>query len=112
MFPVLSIPSSMCDRSPLFLPQALESSKKEDDTRWLTYWVVFALFSVTEFFSDILLSWFPLYWLAKVSLQRNYTYQPVQWGFVILKPDEDFLGWSPFILKFQLTSRVDMDIRM
>lgn len=45
--------------------KALESPRKEDDTRWLTYWVVFALFSVLEFFSDILLSWFPLYWLAK-----------------------------------------------
>lgn len=46
---------------------ALESSNKEDDTKWLTYWVVFATFSVFEFFSDILLSWFPLYWLAKVT---------------------------------------------
>lgn len=45
---------------------ALESSNKDDDSKWLTYWVVFAAFSVVEFFSDILLSWFPLYWLAKV----------------------------------------------
>lgn len=46
---------------------ALETSNKEDDSKWLTYWVVFAAFSVIEFFSDILLSWFPLYWLAKVA---------------------------------------------
>ena len=39
---------------------------KEDDTKWLTYWVVFALFSVFEFFSDFIFSWFPLYWLVKV----------------------------------------------
>lgn len=45
---------------------ALETTKHEDDTKWLTYWVVFAAFSVVEFFSDILLSWFPLYWLAKI----------------------------------------------
>lgn len=45
---------------------ALETSNKDDDSKWLTYWVVFAAFSVVEFFSDILLSWFPLYWLAKV----------------------------------------------
>lgn len=46
---------------------ALETSNKEDDSKWLTYWVVFAAFSVVEFFSDILMSWFPLYWLVKVA---------------------------------------------
>ncbi|KAA0183961.1 hypothetical protein HAZT_HAZT009844 [Hyalella azteca] len=45
--------------------KALETNVKEDDTRWLTYWVVFAVFSIVEFFSDILLSWMPFYWLAK-----------------------------------------------
>jgi len=45
---------------------ALETQHKEDDTKWLTYWVVFAFFSVGEFFSDIIFSWFPFYWLAKV----------------------------------------------
>lgn len=45
--------------------RAIESKPKDDDTKWLMYWVVFALFSVVEFFSDILLNWFPLYWLAK-----------------------------------------------
>ncbi|XP_045106102.1 receptor expression-enhancing protein 5-like isoform X1 [Portunus trituberculatus] len=59
--------------------KALESSKKEDDTRWLTYWVVFALFSVTEFFSDLLLSWFPLYWLAKC-LFLVWCFMPVSWN--------------------------------
>uniref|UniRef100_A0A6G1SJE7 Receptor expression-enhancing protein n=1 Tax=Aceria tosichella TaxID=561515 RepID=A0A6G1SJE7_9ACAR len=46
---------------------ALETSNKEDDSKWLTYWVVFAALSVVEFFSDVLLSWFPLYWIAKVA---------------------------------------------
>lgn len=45
---------------------ALETSHKEDDSKWLTYWIVFAAFSVVEFFSDCLMSWFPLYWLAKI----------------------------------------------
>jgi len=48
--------------------KALETNKKEDDTKWLTYWVVYAYLSTLEFFSDILLSWFPLYWLAKCLL--------------------------------------------
>jgi len=45
--------------------KALESPNKDDDTKWLTYWVVFALFSIIEYFSDILLHWFPFYWLFK-----------------------------------------------
>lgn len=45
--------------------KALESPNKDDDTKWLTYWVVFALFSIIEYFSDILLYWFPFYWLFK-----------------------------------------------
>lgn len=45
--------------------KAIESPKKDDDTKWLTYWVVFALFTVIEFFSDYILCWFPVYWLFK-----------------------------------------------
>lgn len=45
---------------------AVESPRKDDDTKWLTYWVVFALFSLVEFFADIIVGWFPLYWLMKV----------------------------------------------
>ncbi|XP_044745547.1 receptor expression-enhancing protein 5 isoform X1 [Coccinella septempunctata] len=48
--------------------KALESKNKDDDTKWLTYWVVFACFSVVEFFSDFIVGWFPLYWLIKCSL--------------------------------------------
>lgn len=46
--------------------KALESPKKEDDTKWLTYWVVFAVFTIIEYFSDSILCWFPVYWLFKV----------------------------------------------
>jgi len=45
---------------------ALETHTPEDDTKWLTYWVVFAVFSVVEFWVDIIFSYFPFYWLAKV----------------------------------------------
>lgn len=48
--------------------KALESSNKEDDTKWLTYWVVCAVFTIVEFFSDYILCWFPIYWLFKVWL--------------------------------------------
>ena len=46
--------------------KALESHKKDDDTQWLMYWVVFSWFSVIEFFSDILVGWVPFYWFSKV----------------------------------------------
>ncbi|XP_077278842.1 receptor expression-enhancing protein 5 isoform X2 [Temnothorax americanus] len=45
--------------------KALESPKKEDDTKWLTYWVVFAIFAIIEFFSEYIVCWFPVYWLFK-----------------------------------------------
>lgn len=51
--------------------KALETSKKEDDTKWLTYWVVFAVFTIIEFFSEYIVVWFPFYWLFKV--QKYYS---------------------------------------
>lgn len=45
---------------------AIETKQKDDDTKWLTYWVVFAIFSLMEFFADLIVGWFPLYWLIKV----------------------------------------------
>ncbi|XP_073910641.1 receptor expression-enhancing protein 6 isoform X2 [Castor canadensis] len=45
--------------------KAIESPSKEDDTVWLTYWVVYALFGLAEFFSDLLLFWFPFYYVGK-----------------------------------------------
>ncbi|XP_067290211.1 receptor expression-enhancing protein 5 [Pseudorasbora parva] len=45
--------------------KAIESSTKDDDTKWLTYWVVYGVFSVAEFFADIFFSWFPFYFLGK-----------------------------------------------
>lgn len=45
--------------------KALESPKKDDDTKWLAYWVVFAVFTIVEFFSEYIVCWFPVYWLFK-----------------------------------------------
>ncbi|KAH9392572.1 Receptor expression-enhancing protein 5 [Tyrophagus putrescentiae] len=38
---------------------ALETHQTDDDVKWLTYWVVFALFSLFDFFSGWLLSCLP-----------------------------------------------------
>lgn len=46
--------------------KAIDSEEKDDDTQWLTYWVVYAAFGIMEYFTDIFLGWLPFYFLAKV----------------------------------------------
>jgi receptor expression-enhancing protein 5/6 len=48
--------------------RAIESPDKDDDTQWLTYWVVFSAFSLLEVFSDILAESFPMYFAFKFAL--------------------------------------------
>ncbi|MGH0184697.1 UNVERIFIED_CONTAM: hypothetical protein FKN15_015799 [Acipenser sinensis] len=62
-----------------FSIKAIESSNKEDDTKWLTYWVVYGIFSVAEFFSDIFLYWFPFYYAGKC-LFLLWCMAPVAWN--------------------------------
>ncbi|XP_013403702.1 receptor expression-enhancing protein 5 isoform X2 [Lingula anatina] len=45
--------------------KAIETKEKDDDTKWLTYWVTYSVFSLAEFFSDIFLFWIPFYWFLK-----------------------------------------------
>jgi receptor expression-enhancing protein 5/6 len=46
--------------------KAVESDSKKDDVQWLTYWVVYACFSVVEVFADFLLYWIPFYYAFKL----------------------------------------------
>ncbi|XP_072924428.1 receptor expression-enhancing protein 6-like isoform X2 [Hemitrygon akajei] len=62
-----------------FSIKAIESVNKEDDTKWLTYWVVYGIFSVVEFFSDIFLYWFPFYYVGKC-LFLLWCMAPVMWN--------------------------------
>jgi receptor expression-enhancing protein 5/6 len=43
---------------------ALFTSNTDDDTQWLTYWVVFSFFSVIESFVSVVY-WFPFYYTFK-----------------------------------------------
>merc|ERR1712168_672135 len=45
--------------------RSLEENQNQE--KWLTYWVVYGVFNIVEFFSDILLSWFPLYFFIKTA---------------------------------------------
>ena len=54
---------------PVFMSfHALESKDTEDDDKqWLTYWVVFGLFSVTDQFAGFILHFIPFYYVLKVA---------------------------------------------
>eukprot|EP00794_Sanderia_malayensis_P009758 gene9758-10757_t len=75
--------------------KAIESERKDDDTQWLTYWTVYSAFTIVEFFSDIFLSWFPLYFLFKCSFLA-WCMAPFPWN------GAEFIynrAIKPFVLK-------------
>lgn len=59
--------------------KAIESTVKEDDTKWLTYWVVYSCFSLVESFTDILLFWIPFYCFLKC-IFLVYCMAPTSWN--------------------------------
>merc|ERR1711872_1023186 len=48
--------------------KAIESPQKDDDTKWVTYWVVYAFFAVIFGVADIIVAWIPFYDLMKCCL--------------------------------------------
>lgn len=46
--------------------KAVRTKNVKEYVKWMMYWIVFALFSCTETFTDIFLSWFPFYYEIKV----------------------------------------------
>jgi receptor expression-enhancing protein 5/6 len=46
--------------------RAIESPESDDDKQWLTYWVVFALFTVVDMFSGFVLKFIPFYFFLKL----------------------------------------------
>jgi receptor expression-enhancing protein 5/6 len=47
--------------------KAIETDSPEDDKQWLTYWIVFVLFKLTEHIADVLIAFIPFYFLFKVA---------------------------------------------
>ncbi|XP_036621553.1 receptor expression-enhancing protein 6-like [Trichosurus vulpecula] len=45
--------------------KAIERPNEDDNTIWLTYWVVYSIFGLAEFFSDMFFFWFPFYYAVK-----------------------------------------------
>ena len=59
--------------------KAIETDEKDDDTQWLTYWLIFSFFKVFEGIADILISFIPFYYPSKV-LFLVWCYYPTTKG--------------------------------
>ncbi|KAL8562749.1 hypothetical protein ACOMHN_022624 [Nucella lapillus] len=46
--------------------KAVKSKNVKEYVKWMMYWIVFALFTAVETFSDVLLSWMPFYYEVKI----------------------------------------------
>jgi len=79
--------------------KAIESKEKDDDTKWLTYWVTYALFSLLEFFSDIFLFWIPFYNLSKCIFLLWLMYPGANNGSLLMY----YKFILPFILRHETT---------
>lgn len=47
--------------------EAVESKNRGDDVQWLTYWIVYAFFSIICVFEPILVYWIPFYFAFKLA---------------------------------------------
>ncbi|KAL0236939.1 hypothetical protein PCE1_000336 [Barthelona sp. PCE] len=47
--------------------KALQTPETSDDSRLLTFWIVFGLFSVIENIASIVIAWLPLYYELKIA---------------------------------------------
>ncbi|GMI39662.1 hypothetical protein TrCOL_g10461 [Triparma columacea] len=63
--------------------KAIDSADPNDDTQWLTYWVVFAVFSIIESAASILVSWIPFYFFIKLTF-LIWLYHPSTLGAVVV----------------------------
>lgn len=46
--------------------KAVRTKNVKEYVKWMMYWIVFALFTCIETFSDVLLSWLPFYYEVKI----------------------------------------------
>lgn len=46
--------------------KAVRGKNVREYVKWMMYWIVFAIFSFIEVFADILISWFPFYYIVKL----------------------------------------------
>ncbi|KAK6744222.1 hypothetical protein RB195_011119 [Necator americanus] len=59
--------------------KAVRTKDTKDDTQWLIYWCVFAVFCLTDYFAASIMQYFPFYWLLKAAF-LVYLYLPQTMG--------------------------------
>lgn len=47
--------------------KAVKTKNVKEYVRWMMYWIVFAIFTTIETFTDIFISWFPFYYEIKIA---------------------------------------------
>ncbi|CAM5128798.1 unnamed protein product [Eretmochelys imbricata] len=47
--------------------KAVKTKNVKEYVRWMMYWIVFALYTVTETVADLMISWLPLYYELKIA---------------------------------------------
>uniref|UniRef100_A0A5S6QXG0 Receptor expression-enhancing protein n=1 Tax=Trichuris muris TaxID=70415 RepID=A0A5S6QXG0_TRIMR len=47
---------------------AIELRDGGENAQWLTYWIFFALFTIVDYSSDLVMAFLPVYWLLKCVL--------------------------------------------
>ena len=63
--------------------KAINSECTDDDSQWLTYWVVYAFFTLVESFTDLFLYWIPLYHFIKMAF-LVWCYLPQTQGALVI----------------------------
>ncbi|VDK74557.1 unnamed protein product [Litomosoides sigmodontis] len=59
--------------------RSVETSHKDGNAQWFTYWIICALFNIAEYFSETFVVYFPIYWLLKC-IFLLYLYLPMTKG--------------------------------
>ncbi|XP_041041361.1 receptor expression-enhancing protein 1 isoform X5 [Carcharodon carcharias] len=47
--------------------KAVKTKNVKEYVKWMMYWIIFALFTTAETFTDLFLSWFPFYYELKIA---------------------------------------------
>ncbi len=77
--------------------QALETSEKNDDRLWLTYWIIYGFTMFLDDYAGFVLQYFPFYYFAKVCFLL-WLFNPATNGALIVYNNT----LKPMLRKYQL----------